>query len=49
MPGLYAVPGTAGGVHQHHYGGALAACGDFGMVAGEEAAAEAFAVRHGAG
>jgi succinate dehydrogenase/fumarate reductase flavoprotein subunit len=39
VPGLYAVPGTAGGVHQLHYGGALAACGVFGMLAGADAAA----------
>ena len=38
VPGLYAVPGTAGGVHELHYGGALAACGVYGMIAGEEAA-----------
>jgi succinate dehydrogenase/fumarate reductase flavoprotein subunit len=41
VPGLYAVPGTAGGIHNLHYGGALAACGVFGMIAGEEAAAAA--------
>jgi succinate dehydrogenase/fumarate reductase flavoprotein subunit len=38
VPGLFAAPGTAGGIHQLHYGGALAACGVFGMIAGEEAA-----------
>jgi hypothetical protein len=39
IPGLYAVPGTAGGVHKTHYGGALAACGVFGMIAGEQSSA----------
>lgn len=39
ISGLYAVPGTAGGIHRLHYGGALAACGVFGMIAGTEAAA----------
>jgi succinate dehydrogenase/fumarate reductase flavoprotein subunit len=38
VPGLYAVPGTAGGVHHLHYGGALAPAGVFGMIAGEQAA-----------
>ncbi len=38
IEGVYAVPGTAGGVHRLHYGGALAACGVFGMIAGDEAA-----------
>jgi succinate dehydrogenase/fumarate reductase flavoprotein subunit len=37
IPGLYAVPGTAGGVFKTHYGGALASCGVFGMIAGEQA------------
>lgn len=37
VPGVFAVPGTAGGVHELHYGGALAACGVYGMIAGEEA------------
>jgi succinate dehydrogenase/fumarate reductase flavoprotein subunit len=41
IAGVYAVPGTAGGVHHLHYGGALAACGVFGMIAGEEAAGHA--------
>jgi succinate dehydrogenase/fumarate reductase flavoprotein subunit len=45
VPGLFAAPGTAGGIHWLHYGGALAACGVFGMIAGEEAAAAALAVR----
>jgi succinate dehydrogenase/fumarate reductase flavoprotein subunit len=38
IPGLYAVPGTAGGVHHLHYGGSLAACGVFGFIAGEQVA-----------
>jgi succinate dehydrogenase/fumarate reductase flavoprotein subunit len=38
LPGLYAVPGAAGGVQHRYYGGALAACGVFGMIAGEAAA-----------
>lgn len=38
ISGLYAVPGTAGGVFELHYGGALAPAGVFGMIAGEEAA-----------
>jgi succinate dehydrogenase/fumarate reductase flavoprotein subunit len=38
VPGLYAVPGAAGGVQHRFYGGALAACGVFGMIAGEAAA-----------
>jgi succinate dehydrogenase/fumarate reductase flavoprotein subunit len=37
-PGLYAVPGAAGGVHHFHYAGALAACGVFGKIAAEAAA-----------
>jgi succinate dehydrogenase/fumarate reductase flavoprotein subunit len=40
IPGLYAVPGTAGGVHHLHYAGALAACGVFGMIAGTDAAGQ---------
>jgi succinate dehydrogenase/fumarate reductase flavoprotein subunit len=36
---LYAVPGTAGGIHRLHYGGALAACAVYGKIAGEHAAA----------
>lgn len=40
VPGLYAVPGTAGGVHHLHYAGALAACGVFGMIAADTAAAD---------
>jgi succinate dehydrogenase/fumarate reductase flavoprotein subunit len=39
IPGLYAVPGTAGGIHYLHYGGALATCGVFGKIAGDAAAA----------
>jgi succinate dehydrogenase/fumarate reductase flavoprotein subunit len=38
IPGLYAVPGTAGGIHHVYYGGALPACGVFGMIAGDNAA-----------
>ena len=38
IKGLYAVPGAAGGVQHLHYGGALAACGVYGMIAGERAA-----------
>jgi succinate dehydrogenase/fumarate reductase flavoprotein subunit len=37
VPGLYAVPGTAGGVHRLHYAGALAACGVYGMIAADSA------------
>ena len=36
IPGFRAVPGAAGGVHDLHYGGALASCGVFGMIAGAE-------------
>ena len=35
VPGLYAVPGTAGGIHHLNYAGALAACGVFGMIAAD--------------
>jgi succinate dehydrogenase/fumarate reductase flavoprotein subunit len=38
IPGLFAAPGTAGGIHHLYYGGALAACGVFGRVAGCNAA-----------
>ncbi len=38
IEGLYAAPGTAGGIQELHYGGALAACGVYGMIAGESAA-----------
>ena len=38
IPGLFAAPGTAGGIHHRYYGGALAACGVFGRVAGRSAA-----------
>lgn len=38
IPGLRAVPGAAGGVHDRYYGGMLASCGVFGMIAGAEAA-----------
>jgi succinate dehydrogenase/fumarate reductase flavoprotein subunit len=38
IPGLFAAPGTAGGIHHRYYGGALAACGVFGRVAGCNAA-----------
>jgi hypothetical protein len=41
IAGLYAVPGTAGGIYRLHYGGALAACGVYGMIAGAQAAAVA--------
>jgi len=40
VPGLYAVPGTAGGIHHLHYAGALAACGVFGMIAADAVVAE---------
>ncbi len=40
IPGLRAVPGAAGGVHDLYYGGALASCGVFGMIAGREAGLE---------
>jgi succinate dehydrogenase/fumarate reductase flavoprotein subunit len=39
IPGLYAVPGTAGGIHDLYYGGSLAACGVFGKIAGEQVTA----------
>ena len=39
IPGLYAVPGAAGGVHYLHYAGALAACGVYGMIAADRAVA----------
>jgi succinate dehydrogenase/fumarate reductase flavoprotein subunit len=39
VAGLYAVPGTAGGVHRLHYAGALAACGVYGMIAADDAIA----------
>jgi predicted oxidoreductase len=38
LVGLYAVPGVAGGLYTHQYGGALAACGTFGRVAGRSMA-----------
>jgi succinate dehydrogenase/fumarate reductase flavoprotein subunit len=38
VPSLYAVPGTAGGIHERYYAGSLAACGVFGMIAAEHAA-----------
>ncbi len=38
IPGLYATPGAAGGIHYLHYAGALAACGVFGKIAAEQAA-----------
>jgi succinate dehydrogenase/fumarate reductase flavoprotein subunit len=37
LPGLFAVPGVAGGLYTEQYGGALAACGTFGRIAGENA------------
>ena len=36
IPGLFATPGTAGGIFGVHYGGALAACGIFGWIVGSE-------------
>jgi succinate dehydrogenase/fumarate reductase flavoprotein subunit len=36
IPGLFATPGTAGGIFGLHYGGALAACGIFGWIVGSE-------------
>ncbi len=39
LGGLYAAPGTAGGIHHLFYGGSHATCGVFGMIAGETAAA----------
>ena len=39
VKGLYAVPGTAGGIHDLYYGGALAVCAVFGKIAGQNAAA----------
>jgi succinate dehydrogenase/fumarate reductase flavoprotein subunit len=45
IPGLYAIPGTAGGIHYLHYAGALATCGVFGKIAGETAAAFASRTR----
>lgn len=41
IPGLFGVPGVAGGIYRYHYGGALAACGVFGRIAGKNAAAYA--------
>jgi succinate dehydrogenase/fumarate reductase flavoprotein subunit len=38
IPGLFAIPGTAGGVSHIYYGGALSACGVFGRIAGVGAA-----------
>ena len=35
LPGLYAVPGVAGGLFHEQYGGALASCGSFGRIAGD--------------
>jgi predicted oxidoreductase len=32
--GLFAIPGVAGGLYHQQYGGALAACGTFGRIAG---------------
>lgn len=43
VPGLFAVPGTAGGVQDLYYVGALASCGIFGHIAGTEAASAAAA------
>jgi succinate dehydrogenase/fumarate reductase flavoprotein subunit len=40
IPGLRAVPGAAGGVHDLFYGGALASCGVFGMIAGADVGSE---------
>ena len=39
IPGLYAAPGTAGGIHHIYYGGSHSTCGVFGMIAGESASA----------
>ena len=39
IPGLYAAPGTAGGIHHMYYGGSHSTCGVFGMIAGESASA----------
>jgi succinate dehydrogenase/fumarate reductase flavoprotein subunit len=41
VPGLYAVPGAAGGVQHLYYGGALAACGVYGLIAAESASRRA--------
>ena len=46
ITGLYAVPGTAG-VHRLHYGGALAACGVYGMIAADGAVKQAVQARGG--
>jgi succinate dehydrogenase/fumarate reductase flavoprotein subunit len=46
VPELYAVPGAAGGVQHLYYGGALAACGVYGMIAGESVARAAAASGH---
>lgn len=40
VAGLWAVPGTAGGIHHLHYAGALAACGVFGMIAADDVVAD---------
>jgi hypothetical protein len=37
IAGLFAAPGAAGGIHDLHYAGALAACGVFGKIAAERA------------
>ncbi len=39
IPGLFAAPGTAGGIHHLYYGGSHSTCGVFGMIAGESASA----------
>lgn len=41
LPGVYAIPGAAGGLYSRHYAGALGACGTFGRIAGRNAAAYA--------
>ena len=37
LPGVFAVPGLAGGIYTQQYAGALAACGVFGRIAGRAA------------
>jgi succinate dehydrogenase/fumarate reductase flavoprotein subunit len=35
LPGLYAIPGAAGGLYTEQYGGALASLGSFGRIVGD--------------
>lgn len=40
LPGVFAVPGVAGGLYTQQYAGALAACGVFGRIAGQAASSQ---------